>query len=213
MKGKKIKVCGMREPDNIRDISGLLPDYMGFIFYQGSKRFAGGLPTEIRADLPSFVKKVGVFVNEDKKRLLETCSAYGIGTVQLHGDESARYCENLVENGLRIIKVFSVDKALDTNAMRPFHEACSYFLFDTSADEFGGSGEKFDWNLLKDYDLEIPFFLSGGIGPDDARMIRELEHPMLFGVDINSRFETSPGIKDIELCEKFIGRIRGTVNL
>lgn len=212
MKGKKIKICGMRDPENIIDISGLLPDYMGFIFYRGSKRFAGNMPREIRAEIPAFVKKVGVFVNEDEERLLETCSEYGIGTVQLHGNESERYCENLVENGLRIVKVFSVDSALNTDVMKPFQEACSYFLLDTASEEFGGSGQKFDWNLLKDYDLEIPFFLSGGIGPDDARMIRELEHPMLFGVDINSLFETSPGIKDLGLCEEFIGRIRGTIN-
>jgi phosphoribosylanthranilate isomerase len=212
MKGRKIKICGMRDPDNILEISSLLPDYIGFIFYPGSLRFAGNLPPEIRAEIPAFIKKVGVFVNEDEEKLVETCSAYGIGTVQLHGDESPGYCENLVEKGLRIIKVFNIGKNLNTNIMEPFQEACSYFLLDTASAEHGGSGQKFDWNLLEEYDLEIPFFLSGGIGPDDARMIREMEHPMLFGVDINSLFETSPGFKDMELCEKFIGRIRGTIN-
>ena len=208
MKGLKIKICGMREPENIRNISGLLPDYMGFIFYPESRRFAGGLSPEIRAEIPVFSKKVGVFVNENTEKLIETCSTYGIGTVQLHGDESPEYCEELAENGLRILKVFGIGDSMDSSAMKPFQETCNYFLFDTATDRFGGSGNKFDWGLLEEYTLEIPFFLSGGILPDDAKMILKLEHPMLFGIDINSRFEISPGIKDVELCESFINGIR-----
>ena len=208
MKGLKIKVCGMREPDNIRTISALLPDYLGFIFYPASKRYAGDLSPEIRAEIPAFVKKVGVFVNENEDKLITTCSAYGIGTVQLHGDESPEFCEKLAEMGLRIIKVFSIGGSLDTGKILPYRESCSYFLFDTDTDTYGGSGKQFEWGLLKDYTLEIPFFLSGGIGGEDAEKIRNLAHPMLFGVDINSRFETSPGIKDAGLCESFINAIR-----
>lgn len=198
----------MREPDNIRAVSAVLPDYMGFIFYPASKRYAGDMPADIRSDIPAFVRKVGVFVDEDEDRLTGICTAYGIGTVQLHGDESPEYCEKIVEEGLRIIKVFRIGKNLDTQKIVPYQESCSYLLFDTDSDAYGGSGEQFDWELLKDYTLEIPFFLSGGIGPEDAEKIRKLAHPMFFGIDINSRFESSPGLKDAGLCERFINAMR-----
>ena len=208
MKGLKIKVCGMREPDNIRAVSALLPDYMGFIFHPGSKRYAGNLTPDIRAEIPAFIKKVGIFVNENEEKLVRICSSYGIGTIQLHGDESPEYCEKLAEKGLRIIKVFHINDRLDSNMMQHFQEACSYFLFDTATENFGGSGDQFDWGLLDDYTLDIPFILSGGIGMEDAGKIRSMVHPMFFGVDINSRFEISPGIKDPESCEAFIKTIR-----
>ena len=208
MKGLKIKVCGMREPENISTVSALLPDYLGFIFYTGSKRYAGDMSPDIRAEIPAFVKKVGVFVNEKEDKLLQTCTTYGIGTVQLHGEESPEYCEHLAESGLRIIKVIRIGKHLHTTDLIPYRDVCSYFLFDTDTDAYGGSGKQFDWGLLKDYTLEIPFFVSGGIGPDDAGKLRNLAHPMFFGVDINSRFETSPGIKDDGLIEGFIQTIR-----
>lgn len=209
MTGLRIKVCGMREPDNIREVSDLLPDYLGFIFHPGSKRYAGELAPDIRAEIPAFVKKVGVFVDEDEEKLAGICSSYGIGTVQLHGDESSEYCKKLAENGLRIIKVFHIGDALDTVGMLPYTESCSYFMFDTDTEAYGGSGEQFDWGLLKDYTLDVPFFLSGGIGVGDVEKIRNLAHPMFFGADINSRFEISPGVKDAGMCERFINAIRG----
>jgi phosphoribosylanthranilate isomerase len=208
MKGLKIKVCGMREPENIRTVAALLPDYLGFIFYPDSKRCAGDMPTGIRAEIPAFVKKVGVFVDEKEDRLMKTCSDYGIGTVQLHGDESPEYCEKLSESGLKIIKVMRIGTTFDTADLLPYRDACSYFLFDTQTEAYGGSGEQFRWALLKAYTLEIPFFLSGGVDPGDVDRIKHIAHPMLFGVDINSRFETAPGIKDAEAVDNFITAIR-----
>jgi phosphoribosylanthranilate isomerase len=210
MKGLKIKICGMREPWNIREISTLLPDYLGYIFHPGSKRYAGDLSPDIRTEISAFIKTVGVFVNETEEKLVRICSEYGIGTVQLHGNESPDYCERLAEKGLRIIKVFHIKDKLDSNSMQPFGDTCSYFLFDTATDSFGGSGAQFDWGLLEDYTLEIPFLLSGGIGMEDAGKVLSIDHPMLFGIDVNSRFELSPGIKDPESCEAFIKTIRSS---
>ena len=208
MRGLKIKVCGMSEPENTKMVAELLPDYLGFIFYPGSERYAGGLSARIRAEIPAFVKKVGVFVDEKEDKLKEVCADYGIGTVQLHGEESPEYCEKLAESGLLVMKVFRIGKSLDTKDILPYREACSYFLFDTQTEAYGGSGEQFNWALLKAYTLEIPFFLSGGIGPDDVDRIKHIAHPMLFGVDINSRFETATGIKDAEAVDNFITAIR-----
>jgi len=208
MKGLKIKVCGMREPENIRAVTAFLPDYLGFIFYKDSKRFAGDMPAGIKADIPAYVNKVGVFVDEKEDNLLKICSDYGIGTVQLHGKESPEYCEKLAEKGLKIIKAIRIGKQMNTADLLPYRDACSYFLFDTQTEAYGGSGKQFNWALLKAYTLEIPFFLSGGVDPDDAERVRNIAHPMLFGVDINSRFEKSPGVKHTETVERFITAIR-----
>ncbi len=208
MKGLKVKICGMREPGNIRVVSGLLPDYMGFIFYPRSGRFVGDLSPETLAGIPSSVEKVGVFVNEDPGRLVQTCSALGIGTVQLHGDESPDYCQELSEKGYRIIKVFRIGGSPAPADMRSFGAVCDFFLFDTQTEGFGGSGKKFSWEMLEKHALDLPFFLSGGIGPEDAGKILQLEHPMLYGVDINSRFENAPAEKDPEACRDFIRKIR-----
>jgi phosphoribosylanthranilate isomerase len=204
----KIKICGMREAGNVRDISGLMPDYMGFIFYPGSKRYAGRLsPQEVR-DLPASIKKVSVFVNASREEIIPTCRAYSIRILQLHGEESPELCQSFREDGYRVIKAFRVGQSLDVKEIERFTNACDLILLDTSAEGFGGTGKKFDWKQLKQYTPELPFFLSGGIDPGDAEMIMEIDIPQLYGVDLNSRFEIKPGLKNTEELENFIRKIR-----
>ena len=204
----KIKICGMREPGNIRAISELAPDYMGFIFYPRSKRYAGRLsPSELKGFQKSF-QKVAVFVNASREEILSTCQAYSIRILQLHGDESPGSCQSFREEGFQVIKAFRVGRGLDLEEMDRYAGACDFFLFDTSGKDFGGTGKKFDWEQLRSYRLPLPFFLSGGIGPSDADQILGLDLPQLFAVDLNSRFEIKPGLKNDEELEHFIRRIR-----
>ena len=204
----KIKICGMREAGNVRDISGLMPDYMGFIFYPGSKRYAGRLSPEEVRDLPGNIKKVSVFVNAAREEIVSTCKAYSIRILQLHGDEPPAFCRSLREDGFKVIKAFRLGQGLDMEDMEGFAEVCDYILFDTSGDGFGGTGKTFDWKQLAHYTLELPFFLSGGIAPGDADRIMDMDIPQLYGVDLNSRFEIKPGLKNIEELENFIRKIR-----
>jgi phosphoribosylanthranilate isomerase len=204
----KIKICGMREPGNIREVAGLKPDYMGFIFYPASKRYAGRLSPSDLMNIPVEIKKVAVFVNASREEIVSTCKAYSIRILQLHGDEPPAFCRLLREEGFQVIKAFRVGQGLDMEKMEAFAEVCDFMLFDTSGEGFGGTGLKFDWNQLQDYTLELPFFLSGGIAPGDADRIKDMDYPQLYAVDLNSRFEIKPGLKDKEELEKFIRKIR-----
>jgi phosphoribosylanthranilate isomerase len=204
----KIKICGMREPDNIREVSGLMPDYMGFIFYPGSKRYAGRLSPSDLKDLPHAIRKVAVFVNATREEILSTCQAFSIRILQLHGDEPPAFCRSFREAGFQVIKAFRVGEGLDMAAMERFVEVCDFLLLDASGEAFGGTGIKFDWRQLQRYTLELPFFLSGGLAPGDADRIMDMVIPQLYAVDLNSRFEIKPGLKEIEALEKFIRRIR-----
>ena len=204
----KIKICGMREPGNIRDVSGLKPDYLGFIFYPGSKRYGGRLSPSDLMNIPDVIQKVAVFVNASREEIVSTCQAYSIRILQLHGDEPPAFCRSLREEGFQVIKAFRVGQGLDMEEMERFAEVCDFILFDTSGEGFGGTGLKFDWNQLQDYTLELPFFLSGGIAPGDAEWIMAMDFPELYGVDLNSRFEIRPGLKNIAEVENFIRKIR-----
>jgi phosphoribosylanthranilate isomerase len=204
----KIKICGMREPGNIRDVSGLKPDYLGFIFYPGSKRYGGRLSPSDLMNIPDGIQKVAVFVNASREEIVSTCQAYSIRILQLHGNEPPAFCRSLREEGFQVIKAFRVGQGLDMEEMGRFAEVCDFILFDTSGEGFGGTGLKFDWNQLQDYTLELPFFLSGGIAPGDAERIMAMDFPELYGVDLNSRFEIRPGLKNIEEVENFIRKIR-----
>ena len=204
----KIKICGMREQGNIREISGLHPEYMGFIFYPGSKRYAGRLSPLAVKGLPARITRVAVFVNASSEEIKTTCRAYSIRTLQLHGDETPDFCQDLRETGFKVIKAFPVGKSLDVAKMETYKNSADFLLLDTSADGFGGTGKKFDWRQLKKYDSELPFFLSGGIGPDDAEQIRKINVPQLYAVDLNSRFEIRPGLKNVVELENFIRKIR-----
>jgi len=209
MKSLKIKVCGMCEPENIAGVAKEKPDFMGFIFYPGSKRFAGyEAQTEILQAVSSNVQKVGVFVNESAEQLLATARSWNLNIIQLHGQETPEYCRTIRNSGFLIFKAFSVSESFNFEILKEYGNCCDYFLFDTKGKLPGGTGKKFNWQLLEKYTLDIPFFLSGGIGPDDTESIRNFRHPQLFGLDINSGFEISPGIKNVEKIKKFISEIR-----
>ena len=209
MNDLKIKVCGMREPVNVAGVVATYPDFLGFIFYPKSKRFVGfGSLPEVLAVVPPSVKKVGVFVDESPEKILEVSASWNLDAIQLHGEESPEFCEKMQHGGLIVVKAFSVDESFDFATLEAYRESCDYFLFDTKGRLPGGTGQKFNWHLLNKYQLDSPFFLSGGIGPGDLNLIRELSHSRLFGIDINSGFEISPALKDVEKVGKFIYEIR-----
>lgn len=205
----KVKVCGLRDPLNIQAVAGTRADYLGFIFYHRSKRYAGvDLDKLAFSEATAGKVKVGVFVNDPPKRILEVAGYFLLDLVQLHGNESVPDCELLRRSGLGVIKTFGVEKGFDFGNLLPYLPVCDFFLFDTKSDQLGGTGRKFHWEILKEYGYETPFFLSGGIGPEDAAAIREIRHPAFYGVDINSRFEFAPGIKDVDLVKTFITNIK-----
>jgi phosphoribosylanthranilate isomerase len=209
-----IKVCGMRDPENIAGLARLPVDLIGFIFYPGSPRAAGeGLEAWLAEEGQCLAgkKRVGVFVNGEMEEVLNKVHDFELDYVQLHGNESPGYCQLLRSisegtsmRGFQLIKAFAVDEAFDFAATTAFAPYCAYFLFDTRSAAYGGSGRQFDWGLLERYRGETPFLLSGGIGPDSAAALRSLRHPRLAGLDVNSRFESAPGQKDLGLVRRFL---------
>jgi phosphoribosylanthranilate isomerase len=205
----KIKVCGMRDPENISGVAEALPDFLGFIFYPKSARFVGeGFSEEQLENIPASIQKVGVFVNELPEKVMEICRKLNLQVAQLHGSESPEYCREIKASGLTVFKAFSVNDSFDFAQLSGYTDVCDYFLFDTKGHLPGGTGQKFNWQLLKNYNGSEPFFLSGGIGPDDLEAIRNFEHPRWRGLDVNSGFEISPALKDVEKVQKFIREIR-----
>jgi phosphoribosylanthranilate isomerase len=204
----KIKICGMKYPDNILEVGSLLPDYMGFIFWEKSARyFDGQLP-----NLPQSIKKTGVFVNASQEEIGSKVTQYDLQAVQLHGHESVAFCKELKEhfgNAIEIIKVFSVDSAFDFDQLKPFETFCDYFLFDTKGKLPGGNGTTFDWKVLENYGSKKPFFLSGGIGLDEIDLVNEILKTDLpiFAIDLNSKFEIEPGLKNTKLLSSFKQKI------
>ena len=197
----RIKICGMRDPGNILQVAELEPDYMGFIFYPKSKRYVGSM-FRMPDQLSQRIKRVGVFVNEATATILDLATAHGLDLVQLHGKESAKQCLKLKESGLAVIKVFSIDNSFDFAEVDPYKKVADYFLFDTKSDSYGGTGNVFDWNLLTQYDQEIPFFLSGGLSASTINDVTGLHGMNLHALDINSGVEVSPGLKRIELINE-----------
>lgn len=204
----KVKVCGLRDEKNIIELAGLMPSYMGFIFYKYSKRYAGNMLSSITDKVPPTIKKVGVFVDEDPLKLRAICRDYKLDYVQLHGDEDTAYVKSLSEHGIGIIKAFRIDSSFSLDSVKSYLGICNYFLFDKAGDLKGGTGLKFDWSIISNYSLEVPFFLSGGIGPDDIAALGEIDNKYLHAVDINSRFELEPGLKNIKTISRFIDEIR-----
>jgi phosphoribosylanthranilate isomerase len=200
----KLKVCGMREPGNIQEIALLKPDYMGFIFYPRSRRYVGEeFDVSAMTAVPAG-KRVGVFVNESIPEIARKVNKYELGLVQLHGDESPADIEQLKNSvpGIRIIKAFGMDGKFGFRSLEPYKPLCDFFLFDTKVAEYGGSGKTFDWRLLDGYDNEIPFFLSGGIGAEELKDLPNLtQRYHIHAIDINSKAETAPGIKDALLVK------------
>jgi phosphoribosylanthranilate isomerase len=201
-----IKVCGITELKQLRQLDGLEIDFAGLIFYKDSPRYIGDkIPKKELKTADFDLKKVGVFVNPEMIEVLDAIDEYGLDVVQLHGDESPEMCEDLGSE-VEVIKAFRVKDGADIDKMvADYDEVCDYYLFDTGGlkESFGGTGEQFDWGLLNKAKIEKPFFLSGGIGVDDAPRVKAFKHPDVFGVDINSKFEISPGVKDMKLILQF----------
>lgn len=217
--GVRIKICGMKYKDNITEVAALQPDYFGFIFYEKSSRsFDGTIP-----ELPSEIKKIGVFVNATQEEILEKVERYNLDLIQLHGEESPEFCEELKRhfqgsNGhqIEIIKVFSIKNHFNFDQLKPYESVCDYFLFDTKGQLPGGNGYSFDWEILKNYPSTKPYFLSGGIGLDEVeniakflrRQSRNNRDQLCHAVDVNSKFEIEPGLKNITLLKEFKNRIK-----
>lgn len=196
-----IKTCGMRDADNIRAVSELGIDWMGFIFWAPSSRYVSEKPTF----LPTRQKRVGVFVDARIEEVKSKADEYALDLIQLHGSESPAFCERLKANSRQqLIKAFNIAIQEDLQQTSPYEGLVDYFLFDTKAKMVGGNGTQFDWSVLSAYQGNTPFLLSGGIGPDDAEKVRNFHHPQLAGIDLNSRFELSPALKDIEKLKQFI---------
>lgn len=198
----KLKVCGMRDSQNIKELLKLGPDYMGFIFYDKSKRNAVGLDVDLLRSFPSSTQKVGVFVNAPLDEVKSKVDEFQLDFVQLHGDESVEYVGELFAVGIKVIKVFSVGESFDFKVLKPYKGLVEYFLFDTKGKERGGNGVVFDWGILKDYDQSVPFFLSGGIDNENVSELASLGEMKIHAIDVNSKYEIEPGLKDIELLKE-----------
>lgn len=209
IQGKLIKICGMCEAENIREVDQLRVDMIGFIFYPQSPRCLCEMP----AYMPEHARRVGVFVNEDKKEIEMIADRFDLDYIQLHGNESPEYCRSLKATGLRLIKAFSIDKKKDFDSTSDYEGLCDYFLFDTKCGQHGGSGNQFDWDLLNCYSGQTPFLLSGGINLYSAKALNELNHPQLAGFDLNSRFERKPGQKDAGRINQFLNDLHTDKNM
>ena len=201
-----IKVCGMREPENIRAVEALGIDLMGFIFWPPSSRYVGEKPTY----LPRNCRRVGVFVDAALPDILAAVEDFRLDGVQLHGHETPDAISALKAHipGVRIVKSLAVAGPEDLAQAEAYADVCDAFLFDTKGKLPGGNGRQFDWSVLQRYRGRLPFLLSGGIGPDDAQRIRAFDVPGCIGIDLNSRFETAPGLKDVDALRTFIETVR-----
>lgn len=197
----KIKVCGLKEPENIKAVATLTPDYAGFIFYKLSTRYVEELPIDIFKNFPGTIIKTAVFVNEDAKTINALINKYQFDAIQLHGNESAGFCNSFL-NKVKVIKAFGISDTFNFDILKQYAGVVDYFLFDTQSLIHGGSGKVFNWSLINQYKLNVPFFLSGGLSIDNLEDIKKIVHPQLYGVDLNSRFERAPGIKDTEKLKK-----------
>lgn len=196
-----IKVCGMRDGRNIREAEQLAIHWMGFIFWPKSSRFVASVPNY----LPRHISRVGVFVDASQEDVARHIEDYRLDIVQLHGHESPSFCASF--RHVKVMKAFNIATAGDLLQTRAYEGSADYFLFDTKGKAVGGNGEKFDWSVLSAYNGQTPFLLSGGIGPDDAARVSAFRHPQCIGIDLNSRFETVPGLKDIKRLNTFIHQL------
>ncbi len=200
-----LKICGMTNRRNIEEILELKPDYLGFIFYSKSPRYVvGKSDSSYISTISERTITTGVFVDESASTILETADDYGLKAVQLHGNESPQICRHLKKSGLTVIKAFGISTADDILKTKDYEGVADFFLFDTKTDKHGGSGQTFDWNILNEYKGKTPFFISGGI---DADNIAEAADTGCYAIDINSRFETSPGIKNATLIKETLNTL------
>ena len=197
----KLKVCGMREKNNIISLADLKPNYIGFIFWISSTRYVD----QSTPSLPEAIKKTGVFVDATIDFIQSMVQNHQLKAVQLHGEETPDYCSIIQKFGVEVIKSFSIKDQFDYNKINIYEDYCDYYLFDTKGKLPGGNGYAFDWTLLNAYPSEKPFFLSGGIGPNELIKIKDLINSSLpvYAIDVNSKFEYSPGLKNIDLIRQF----------
>ncbi len=200
----------MKYPENVQAVAALQPDYLGFIFYPKSARYCiDTLNYETIAAIQFPVQKVGVFVNETIKEVIRISTSYEMDVIQLHGDETVEYCENLKLLDFRIIKAFGIDERFDFSVLNEYEEVCDYFLFDTKSSTYGGTGQKFNWSLLNQYQLQKPVFLSGGLDIADIPSVYDLIKDIpVHALDFNSKLELEPGRKDVEKCSILIDTLR-----
>jgi phosphoribosylanthranilate isomerase len=224
----KVKICGLKNESNVHELMSLNPDYLGFIFYEKSLRFVGnitislqqnGLKTEMPPklkwiqSLSPLIPKVGVFVNSSLFFIEKTAELLALDVVQMHGDEKPAYCEALKNKGLEVWKAFQVDDEFDFDKTEPYADVCDHFLFDAKGENPGGNGLTFNWQRLESYHGRSPFILSGGIGPEHGAIFREKQHLEqlksygCFCLDLNSRFELEPGLKDVNLLKNFMNEL------
>ena len=210
----KIKVCGMRQPENIQALAQLDIDFIGFIFFKDSPRFIGDelLPwLQENQEVLAGIQRVGVTVNAEIDQVLNWVHDYELDYVQLHGFESPEYCAEIISfwdastvRRAKLVKAFSVDESFDFQQIKAYEPLCEFFVFDTKGASFGGNGTSFDWSLLEQYQGHTPFLLSGGIGPDSAEVVSTFKHPQMLGIDLNSKFEIEVGLKDIDGLKLFL---------
>ncbi|WP_412469257.1 phosphoribosylanthranilate isomerase [Pedobacter sp. KLB.chiD] len=202
----KLKVCGMRLAANIAAVAELQPDYLGFIFYEKSPRLISDVSAELIKYIPAEIKTVGVFVNEDLEKVKDKINLLKLKAVQLHGSESPEYCNALKSSfsSLEVIKAFGIDEDFDFSVLEAYLDKIDYFLFDTKTNAHGGSGKTFNWSVLDQYTYTKPYFLSGGIDLEHTTAIKNINDDRLYALDINSRFEIEPGLKDPEKVKEFI---------
>lgn len=203
----KLKICGLKHEHNIRELIQLPIDYMGFIFYKKSPRFiAANLSFDFMRTIPKHIKKVGVFVNESSYSIFDKIAHYDLDIVQLHGNESPELCAELKPH-VKVIKAFHMNDDFDLKQLENYLHVVDYFLFDTPTANYGGSGKAFNWQILNKYTYKIPFFLSGGIREGHIEEIKKLNIPQLVAIDINSKFEKEPGLKNTEQVKLFINKL------
>lgn len=202
----KVKVCGLRDSDNIKAVEALAPDYMGVICYNKSIRFIGAMEDDELVNISTNVTKVGVFVDEDADSISKLIYKYKFDAIQLHGSESPEFCD-MFKHEVQVIKAFGIDENFDFALLEAYKNNVNYFLFDTKTPVYGGSGITFNWSILDKYKLNVPFFLSGGLSLDNLEEVKQIKHPAFYGVDLNSKFELSPGLKDIDKLTKAFNTI------
>lgn len=205
----ELKVCGITNSENIMELIPLDISRLGFIFYHMSKRYVYGKLIEdgLKA-IPKHIKKTGVFVNAEIAEIEQVIDKYQLDSIQLHGDESPEFCKHF-RTKTEVIKTISIRDKSSFEKAKLYDNACDLFLFDTQSEHYGGTGKTFDWQWLEEYTLDKPFYLSGGISLENFEEIKKLKHHQLLGVDVNSRFEIRPGIKDIEKIKQLIKSMNG----
>lgn len=204
----KLKVCGMRYAENIIQLAALQPDYIGFIFYPASKRFVEEIDQNILKKIPSDIKKTGVFVNESYEAIIDKISDFKLNAIQLHGNESPEFCDKFQTVDVEVIKAVGISNQASFDGLNEYSDAVDYFLFDTKTEHHGGSGKAFDWGLLGCYTLNKPYFLSGGLSLEHLNDLSVIQDNRLYAIDLNSRFELEPGLKDIQKLKSFFNEIR-----